>query len=182
MNLHTDSDLTVASSSTHNSICMYSVGDVLLPKGDMAMRTIILVLAISSVLLADRFEVDDQGVIYDSETGLHWYCSDDGNSTFSEMESWIESINESRYPEGSDWRLPTLTELEDLYWDAGITWEGRSSHTFYFSRFITGNGDITYPNKSVFCFNSSGESRRFSFYDGEVRGVGSMAESKWAVR
>lgn len=75
------------------------------------------------------FSIDSHGVFYDSETSLHWYCSDDGNCNYSDIESWIRSINESRYPEGSERSMATLTELEDLFWNAGITWDNSDDHS-----------------------------------------------------
>jgi hypothetical protein len=47
------------------------------------MKALFVILAISSCATAttsDRFTVDSHGVILHHETGLHWYCSDDGNS------------------------------------------------------------------------------------------------------
>lgn len=151
----------------------------------MRIIIIMVMLFISSVSLAERFEVDDHGVIYDSVSGLFWYCLDDGNSNFSSVESWVSSINESRYPEGSNWRIPTLEELEDLFWDSGITWDSRSSHPFYFSRFRTMDPNCTYPNSAVFCYNTSDERRRLNFRDGEVRRVDGGrfdCDCGWAVR
>lgn len=73
---------------------------------------------------ADRFEVDDQGVILDTVTGNHWFClSANGRVDVEGAESRIRALNRQREPAGDNWRLPTLQELEELYYDAGISYD-----------------------------------------------------------
>ncbi len=67
---------------------------------------------------------DSTDVIFDSETGLFWFClSVDGMADGCIAENRIEDLNRHRVPEGDNWRLPTLQELESLFHDAGITFD-----------------------------------------------------------
>ena len=40
-----------------------------------------------------RYLVYDDGVIYDTKTGLEWYCGPDKDINYSEAEEWLRDLN-----------------------------------------------------------------------------------------
>jgi len=53
-------------------------------------------------------------IIRDTVTGLEWQVGPDEETTWNEAKAWVDGL-------GGDWRMPTRTELQDL-WDSGISY------------------------------------------------------------
>lgn len=59
--------------------------------------------------------VEKNKIITDYATGLIWYHSGSSEPlTFSNAQKWIDDLNKQKYFGYSDWRFPTLEELESL--------------------------------------------------------------------
>ena len=59
----------------------------------------------------DHYFKYDNGVVYDTKTGLEWTAGPGKNMNWNEAKAWAEGIE----IDGSGWRLPTRKELETLY-------------------------------------------------------------------
>ena len=53
----------------------------------------------------------DNGIVKDRQTELEWKAGPNKDTTWSEAKSWIQSLN----LESSQWRMPTVDELEGLH-------------------------------------------------------------------
>ena len=68
-----------------------------------------------------RFTADSKGAVLDSQTGLMWQKTDSyhdrkkGMNWYQALE-YVDSKNSEKFAGHSDWRLPTLEELRQL-WD-----------------------------------------------------------------
>ncbi len=58
-----------------------------------------------------RFATGDDGVMYDSATGLEWRAGVDERTTWEGAKAWVEDLATSE----KGWRLPTNDELLDLH-------------------------------------------------------------------
>ena len=58
-----------------------------------------------------RFVADDEGVMYDTETGLEWRAGVGERTTWEEARAWVDGLSTN----GGGWRLPTKSELLDLH-------------------------------------------------------------------
>lgn len=66
--------------------------------------------------LPPRFAVSAEGVIADSQTGIEWLVGPDRNMNYAQAEQWVAECTLA----GGGWRMPTRTELRELYqWGAG---------------------------------------------------------------
>lgn len=94
-----------------------------------AHRTIVTVVlcwllagyVINPAIAADRFIPHTDGSVSDTQTGLMW-----AGNTGARMLNWTRAYQFCREYQGgghSDWRLPTLAELEGLY-DPGVSNRG----------------------------------------------------------
>ena len=59
----------------------------------------------------DHYLKYDNGVVYDSKTGLEWIAGPGRNMNWNEAKAWAEGLE----IDGSGWRMPTRKELETLY-------------------------------------------------------------------
>ncbi len=95
----------------------------------------------------DSFVAYDNGMVYDSETGLEWYVGPDEDTTWEEAKKWVDNLSVN----GERCRMPTIKELKSLYkkgvgsrnmppllkttgwwvW-SGETWGSISAWGFYF--------------------------------------------------
>ena len=74
-----------------------------------------------------RYIKTDDNTVYDSLTSLMWMANDsrldkDKEMSWDEANEYAKEMNEQKFAGHSDWRLPTIGELEKLY-DPGA--EGR---------------------------------------------------------
>jgi len=58
-----------------------------------------------------NFVAYDNGVVYDTRTGLEWYAGPDKNINWKKAKSWVENLDAA----GGGWRMPTCDELETLF-------------------------------------------------------------------
>lgn len=58
-----------------------------------------------------RFIAGDDGVMYDTETGLEWLAGPDERTTRDEARLWVDGLSSA----GGGWRMPTKEELYGLY-------------------------------------------------------------------
>ena len=77
----------------------------------LVVAMMVLVMACGDELPRVRFS-QSGSVITDNETNLQWCVSPDSDMDWYEAEDWVDNL-------GGDWRMPTLSELRELY-DAGI--------------------------------------------------------------
>lgn len=67
-----------------------------------------------------RFIAYDNGTVLDTKTNLMWAAKDNGSDiSFTNARSYCENFRGGGY---TDWRMPTLDELADLY-DRGKTYK-----------------------------------------------------------
>lgn len=69
------------------------------------------------VYASDRFTDNGDGTVTDHQLSLMWAQSDNrGNISWKDAEKWVRFTFPSTVPGNySDWRLPTLLELQSLY-------------------------------------------------------------------
>jgi hypothetical protein len=80
----------------------------------------------------DHYLKYENGVVYDSKTGLEWFAGPGRIMTWDEAKVWANNLE----IDGSGWRMPTQKELETIYqavWSAG-TDDSSSFNLFDFSR------------------------------------------------
>ena len=77
----------------------------------LVVAMMVLVMACGDELPRVRFS-QSGSVITDNETNLQWRVGPDSDTDWYEAEDWVDNL-------GGDWRMPTLSELRELY-DAGI--------------------------------------------------------------
>ena len=58
-----------------------------------------------------NFIAYDNGVVYDTRTGLEWYAGPDKDTNWKKAKSWAENLDAA----GGGWRMPTCDELETLF-------------------------------------------------------------------
>lgn len=58
-----------------------------------------------------NFVAYDNGVVYDTRTGLEWFAGPDKNINWKKAKSWVENLDAA----GGGWRMPTCDELETLF-------------------------------------------------------------------
>ena len=61
----------------------------------------------------DHYLKYDNGVVFDSKTGLEWVAGPGRNMSWNEAKEWAKSLE----IDGGGWRMPTRKELETLYQD-----------------------------------------------------------------
>ncbi len=59
----------------------------------------------------EHYEKYENGVVYDSKTGLEWIAGPGRRMSWDEAQEWAKAIEIG----GSGWRMPTSKELETLY-------------------------------------------------------------------
>lgn len=57
----------------------------------------------------------ENGIVYDSQTGLEWIIGPDRDTSFTTAKDWVEKLSTN----GGGWRLPTRSELRSLYHKEG---------------------------------------------------------------
>ena len=58
-----------------------------------------------------NFVAYDNGVVYDTRTGLEWFAGPDKNTNWKKAKSWVENLDAA----GGGWRMPTCNELSTLF-------------------------------------------------------------------
>ncbi len=58
-----------------------------------------------------NFVAYDNGVVYDTRTGLEWFAGPDKNTNWKKAKSWVENLDAA----GGGWRMPTCDELRTLF-------------------------------------------------------------------
>jgi len=59
----------------------------------------------------DRYEATPHWSIHDTKTGLEWFVGPDRDMSWKKAKTWAETLQTG----GSNWRMPTVKELRDLY-------------------------------------------------------------------
>jgi uncharacterized protein (TIGR02145 family) len=59
----------------------------------------------------DHYLKYENGVVYDSKTGLEWFAGPGRIMTWDEAKVWANNLE----IDGSGWRMPTQKELETIY-------------------------------------------------------------------
>jgi hypothetical protein len=117
---------------------------------------LIIALFHVSALAADRFVDNGDGTVTDTETGLIWAAVDNGsNISWLNADTYCLNYNGGGY---TDWRMPTLAELVDLY-EPGV----KNRRGYHLTKLI----DTT----AASCWSSDTrdyEAARFNFTYGQV--------------
>ncbi len=86
--------------------------------GSIALPIIMVSVAIVShaisaeIVYTDRHLVRyDNGLVYDTETGLEWYAGPDQGMSWQEASDWVTGLDAL----GGGWRMPKRTELGALH-------------------------------------------------------------------
>jgi len=58
-----------------------------------------------------NFVAYDNGVVYDTRTGLEWFAGPDKDTNWKKAKSWVENLDAA----GGSWRMPTCNELKTLF-------------------------------------------------------------------
>ena len=58
-----------------------------------------------------NFIAYDNGVVYDTRTGLEWFAGPDKNTNWKKAKSWVEKLDAA----GGGWRMPACNELSTLF-------------------------------------------------------------------
>ena len=81
----------------------------------------------------ERFIAYDNGTVLDTKTNLMWAANDNGRDiNWTNAKSYSENYRGGGY---SDWRMPTLDELEGLY-DVGKTYKSECGYDVHLTEFI----------------------------------------------
>jgi len=72
------------------------------------MRFASFILIIGLSVGANASEYADDAFYSDTQTGLLWLAGPDENMTWNDAAEWVSSL-------GGDWRLPSRSELSDLF-------------------------------------------------------------------
>lgn len=84
---------------------------------DIALNKVVQKKMPKEILKQGSFSAFSSGIVRDRKTGLMWAASDNGkNISWQEAKQYCESYRGGDY---DDWRMPTQSELSDLY-DNGI--------------------------------------------------------------
>jgi len=75
------------------------------------LKVLWLMLAAIIITGCDRYTVSSEKVITDRKTGLQWLIGSSG--TWDMADDWASSLQ----VDGGGWRLPSLKELETIYYD-----------------------------------------------------------------
>jgi len=83
---------------------------------NMAVASCLLILFSNGYSMGSNI---NHGSITESQdafeyNGLYWRVGPDRDMTWDEAKEWVDGL-------GGDWRMPTRTELQDL-WDSGISY------------------------------------------------------------
>jgi hypothetical protein len=66
----------------------------------------------TEIVYTDRHLVRyDNGMVYDTETGLEWYAGPDQGMSWQEASDWVAGLDAL----GGGWRMPTRRELKALH-------------------------------------------------------------------
>lgn len=93
---------------------------------------------------ADRWADNGDGTVTDSKTGLMWQKQDSYHD-LKKAVSWYDALdyserkNGEKYAGHSDWRLPTLTELHEI-WDPARALETRDKEKIGLPAVFAGGG------------------------------------------
>ena len=114
-----------------------------------------------------RFIAYDNGTVLDTETGLLWAAKDDGKGMDEQdAKVYFENYRGGGY---TDWRMPTVDELESIY-DQHI----QNEHGFHVTRLIDISGEWVWCSEgpeSVTSFNFKDGSRPLAFFEGPGSGT-----------
>ena len=58
-----------------------------------------------------KYVADNNGIVYDTSTGLEWVAGPDNDTDWYGAKSWVENLS----LDGHGWRMPTIAELRSLY-------------------------------------------------------------------
>jgi hypothetical protein len=58
-----------------------------------------------------NFIAYNNGIVYDTKTGLEWFAGPDKDTTWDEAKEWVEHLTLA----GSGWRMPIIDEIKSLY-------------------------------------------------------------------
>ncbi len=58
-----------------------------------------------------NFIAYDNGIVYDTKTGIEWFAGPDKDTNWYEADTWVKSLS----LDGGRWRMPTKVELKSLY-------------------------------------------------------------------
>lgn len=58
-----------------------------------------------------RFIAYEDGIVFDSRTGLEWFVGPDKDTICDDAKAWVKNLN----LDGGGWRMPTTEELKTLY-------------------------------------------------------------------
>jgi hypothetical protein len=65
----------------------------------------------AEIVYTDRHLVQyDNGVVYDTKSGLEWFAEPDRSTSWEEADRWVVGLDKF----GGGWRMPILSELDSL--------------------------------------------------------------------
>lgn len=107
-----------------------------------------------------RFSRDGQGIVTDSRTKLQWYLGPNQDMSWTQAQAWAEGLGVG----GGGWRLPTMSELRDIY-GSGIYVEPGKRYSFRIDPAFQLTGCCPWSSESTdgrrasfILFNGGGES------------------------
>ncbi|MGD8664549.1 MAG: DUF1566 domain-containing protein [Desulfobacterales bacterium] len=117
---------------------------------------IFLSFSVMPTMASDRFVDSGDGTVTDTKTGLMWAAKDNGIPI-----SWLNGLKYCQNYDGgghTDWRMPTLAELESLY-DPGA----QNKSGYHVTELIETSA------QSLWAFETRGfEAARFNFTYGTI--------------
>jgi len=121
----------------------------------------------SEIASEGRFVAYDNGTVLDTETGLLWAAKDDGKGMDEQnAKDYIENYRGGGY---TDWRMPTVDELETIY-----NQNTQNKQGYHVARLIDISGEWVWclegPD-SITSFNFKDGSRPLAFFEGPGSGT-----------
>jgi len=116
---------------------------------------VFLGLFVIPVLASDRFVNNGDGTVTDTKTGLMWPAEDNGTHiSWTNARSYCQSYSGGNH---TDWRMPTLAELQTLY-DPVI----QNDRGYHITTFVSTTAESCWASET-----RGNEAARFNFTYGQ---------------
>ena len=133
--------------------------------------------------VTERFQDNPSGAITDTQHQKQWLPKDSWQdlgkwSTFKDARAYVLLMNQVYAGGFSDWRLPTLEDVEQLYDPERIQkdWEGKEVHIH--NLFVTKCAAFLWTSDE----NDQGQARRVNLRDGSSEFVDKTEQEHMATR
>jgi hypothetical protein len=122
-----------------------------------------IVLKPTEIKKDGRFLAYDDGTVLDTRTNLMWAAKDNGSGAWTSAKSYCENYRGGGY---TDWRMPTLNELEGLYDNSKSSKATIDNYNIHLTELIQLRGCCPWASEVQEALFGGPDAAYFSFYDG----------------